>query len=128
VNKSDQILEELLAEGRITQEDIDNAKKSLYSEDEQLAITIHSLICDNHHISLEESIAGLMGCSFYAEEKSNEPWSFPTHKKWLEAAKAVREKFDNMEDIIGACSCVRFYNIPGIKEFIANIRKILEEN
>jgi len=117
-----------LSKGKITQEDVDEIVHSKEEEDRELATLTHSIMCDKIHISVEEMIANLPGCSFYAEEKSDEPWSLPAHRLWMRVAELARSLFDNPEDIKHACMAVHFISDMRIKSFVASASRLIEEN
>lgn len=105
-----QIIEKLKEQGKITDEDIKGVIDLEESEIRSFATLLHSLMCIEKHISLEEHAIGMEGCAFYAEEQMNNTWELLKHKKWLDAARAISEHTSLMsqdrELIVRICSAI----------------------
>ena len=96
---SSQILERLKALGKVTEEDILEAEKASDDEQRNVAVVMHTMLCKSKkHLTLEEYTLGMKGCSFYAEEKVDEPWKCFCHELWLNRAKNLME-LTELEDI-----------------------------
>ncbi len=95
-----QILEGLLKEGKITQDDIDCVKDKELFERREIAIVLHSIMCDKAHPTMEEITLGMnAGCNFYAEEQIENKWKQPAHNWYEDAAATFTACFDDIEKI-----------------------------
>jgi hypothetical protein len=117
-----QILEMLLKENKITQEDIERVKDAEAFERKELAIMLHSIMCDDEHATMEEITLGMgTGCNFYAEEQIENKWEQPAHKKYESAAVKFRAAFDDIEKIQEAAVIVyQLIADTNLRNFIYN--------
>lgn len=107
---SSEILERLKKLGKVTDDDIVLVRKSVDDDLYSLATTMHSLLCKDRHNTLEEYTVGVVGCDFYAEEKTENAWSKLIHRKWVSLAKIYSQYFPNYtnepEKIVEICNAV----------------------
>lgn len=105
-----EIIERLLGTGKITKEDIEDVVNNSESEIRSITTILHSLACEEEHVSIEDIAAGKAGCVFYVEEQTDNPWNGECHKKWLRIIRHIidglksytddkRFMLDNIEDI-----------------------------
>lgn len=109
-----QIIETLKKQGKITEEDITKAVDAEEEEIRAFATLLHSLICNERHIQLEEHAVGMEGCEFYAEEQMDNTWGLTKHRRWLDVVKRmiVRDKNIMTYDknrIVSVCSAIALY-------------------
>ena len=73
--KGREILDQLVAEGKITEVDIVNAEgKALTSDRKKVIEFLHTKFCNLNHDSGQ--------CKWYEEEEFRSPWSGKFHQEW----------------------------------------------
>jgi hypothetical protein len=96
------LFREFIAEGKITQEDIDNKLSGVLSSDMKDAIYLyHTLYCNGDHI-MDKSEMSEDACLFYLEESVDVGWELASHKKWAGLLKEFMETFglDTVSDAV----------------------------
>lgn len=121
--ESSDILARLVEMGKITQEDIDNATVDKEEEIRATATTLHSLICEEEHMTVADITVGKPGCYFYAEESLEDTWKHPTHNKWLGVARKYSEYYttEDLQDVTAAIRILNKYGVNLILEFVKEI-------
>lgn len=109
-----QIIETLKKQGKITEEDITKAVDAEEEEIRAFATLLHSLICNERHIQLEEHAIGMEGCEFYAEEQMDNTWALTRHRRWLDTAKSIIVRDKNImtydkSRIVSVCNAIALY-------------------
>ena len=121
------IIEALLAEGKITYEDIVNVT-GIPQAKKDLAEAMHAILCNETHNCAEENGA----CWFYNEQHEENEWDRASHKYWLAEADKVKEKFPNdYWDVLHNCltdaRVIVSNKHPAIVHFLSKLSKLVLE-
>jgi hypothetical protein len=123
-----QIIEKLKKQGKITEEDI--AIASTTSDDiHSLAILMHSIICNEKHLQLEEFALGMSGCPFYAEEQTDNTWELKAHMNWNKIAEEFNRLFpewrSERDEVVKICNLVILLMNPETKEAAEILKELI---
>ena len=81
------IVKELVAAGKISQEEIDTiGSKAVTLEERQVVDMLHLVLCFEEH---DEGT-----CTYYAESLLQNRWEKPGHLKWLDISRQIMKKFN----------------------------------
>lgn len=125
------IIDRLKEQGKITDEDIKGAEDSFEEDKKALATLLHSLICAEKHISVEEYAISMPGCGFYAEEQVGDAWSLRHHKTWLEIAIEFNYLFPEWKSepktIENVCNALNLLSKIDMQEAISMIQTLIHK-
>lgn len=88
---SNEVLDELVRTGKVSQEDVNEARARVDETLRSCAFMLHSLMCkEEHEMDPEMVLQPMMNkCKWYLEEQIDLTWEAPDHKFWLEKAWEV---------------------------------------
>ena len=96
------VLAELVSQGKITQETVDQIVKDLPTPKEmEIATTLHDLLCSGTHMPLEQG--AVQTCDFYGDTI----WSTGDRAKWIKREREIEKEIctgagDRLEDFLEA--------------------------